>query len=206
MPTRLRISARRIVGRIEMAAVPALGQERRSIDRQDELAAEAFVSPLMRLLNRRMPDRVVAPMIRQTRSGEGALSVFVIDIDRFKQVNDRYGHDVGDVVLKQVANIVRANIRSQDAVARFGGEELVVAMPNTDAAAASAIADRIREIIPRETGRSLAVTVSIGVAGDRGSEVSFKRLFKAADEALYVAKQNGRNQIALASSPFAVTA
>ncbi|WAJ28908.1 GGDEF domain-containing protein [Antarcticirhabdus aurantiaca] len=176
-----------------------LGRERRSLDRQHELEVEAFVDPLTKLPNRRMLERVVAPMIQRTQDGHGALSVLVIDIDHFKQVNDRYGHDAGDVVLQQVAQIVRRNIRSQDAVARFGGEELIVAMPSTEAAAASAMADRIREIIARETGRNLGVTVSIGVAADRGKQATFKRLFKAADEALYFAKQNGRNQIALAA-------
>ena len=136
-----------------------------------------------------------------SRSGH-PVSLLVIDIDRFKCMNDRFGHDVGDVVLTRVADVILNNVRRGDVVARYGGEEIVVLLPSTGIAAASAIADRIRSLVDldvfhqdRDAGR---VTVSIGVAAQQGEGVSFRGLFKAADEALYLAKERGRNRVELA--------
>ncbi|MEF2551549.1 diguanylate cyclase [Aurantimonas sp. A2-1-M11] len=166
------------------------------------LEAEATTDPLTLLPNRRHLERRTSEMVETAQRNGKPISVLVIDIDRFKEVNDNYGHDVGDAILQKVAAVVRASVRKSDALARFGGEEVVVAMADTTLAAAAHTAERIRSAVDadvfhrdRETGN---VTVSVGVATQQGEDLSFKRLFKAADEALFLAKQRGRNRVEFA--------
>jgi len=187
-----------------------LSNERKAFVFGRALEAEASTDPLTLLPNRRALERRTSDMITAARQSGEPVSVLVIDIDRFKQVNDTYGHDIGDVILKRVADMVRVNVRSYDAVARFGGEEIVVAMPDTSVAAAVQVADRIRSGVDdevfhgdRDTGN---VTVSVGVASQAGDDLSFKRLFKAADEALFLAKERGRNRVECATVPEPVAA
>ncbi|MCD1643542.1 diguanylate cyclase [Aurantimonas coralicida] len=166
------------------------------------LEAEASTDPLTLLPNRRHLERRTSEMVEVARRNDRPISVLVIDIDRFKQVNDTYGHDVGDTILLKVADVVRDNVRKSDAVARFGGEEIVVAMADATPAAALQTAERIRLSVDdkvfhgdQENGN---VTVSVGVATQEGEDLSFKRLFKAADEALFLAKDRGRNRVEVA--------
>ncbi len=127
------------------------------------------------------------------------LSVIMIDIDHFKKVNDVHGHDVGDVVLKETANVLRSATRQGEEVARLGGEEFLVVCPNATAAQARVCAERIRLAIERNViqcaGFQRNVTVSLGVAERTPGVAKYDALFKAADEAVYVAKNNGRNQV-----------
>ena len=129
------------------------------------------------------------------------VSLLMIDIDHFKAVNDRYGHTVGDRVLREIAERIGYNVRGFDLAARYGGEEFVVVMPDTSVEVALAVADRLREKIAEvpvaTTGAAeeLGVTVSIGVAETRGKEESFESLLRRADEALYRAKGEGRNRV-----------
>jgi len=122
-----------------------------------------------------------------------------MDIDHFKKINDTYGHDVGDLVLKTFADLIRGIIRKSDICARFGGEEFVVLLPNTDREGARVLAERIRTAVaknPVEHGSIVIVfTVSIGISQCRKGMQSIDELIKEADIALYRAKEGGRNRV-----------
>jgi len=140
---------------------------------------------------------------RSLRTGE-AVAVVMMDLDRFKQVNDTYGHPTGDVILYETAQIVRDTAREIDMPGRYGGEEFIAILPGTEESAAAAFAERVRLAVERHLFRDGAtevrMTVSCGVAafpGDRAD--SPESLLKAADEALYQAKNAGRNQVVRAS-------
>ncbi|MFL6619406.1 MAG: DUF484 family protein [Povalibacter sp.] len=152
--------------------------------------------------------RLKEELARAQRQGSG-LTCLLIDLDRFKQINDQHGHLVGDVALREAAQRVDAHIRDSDAAARFGGDEFVVLAPGISPEQAAALAERIRQAVseaPLEvsSGLELQLTVSIGVAGivlDRNEadlKTSAEQLLASADAALYRAKQNGRNRVELA--------
>ena len=126
------------------------------------------------------------------------LSVLITDIDHFKKVNDNYGHDVGDCVIKGLGEILKRAKRTTDLVARFGGEEFVVVCEQTDEKGAMLLAERIREELSKTTFHTekgpLSVTCSLGVATFPEAGVDWESLFKAADDALYVSKRSGRNR------------
>jgi two-component system, cell cycle response regulator len=124
--------------------------------------------------------------------------VLVTDIDFFKKVNDTYGHDIGDVVIRGLGDVLKRHKRNTDVVSRFGGEEFVVLCEQTDAKGAMLLAERIREelgkiVFPAPTGE-VNVTCSIGVATFPEAGRDWETLFKSADEALYVSKRSGRNK------------
>ncbi len=125
----------------------------------------------------------------------------ITDLDKFKSLNDTYGHDGGDAVLREFATRLRKNVRGIDLACRFGGEEFVVVMPDTEAAIASKVAERIRAEIEQvpftvdASGRKVGVTVSIGVASLQPPHDTVQTLMKRADVALYEAKANGRNRV-----------
>jgi diguanylate cyclase (GGDEF)-like protein len=125
------------------------------------------------------------------------LSLLILDLDHFKQVNDTFGHDAGDAVLKTTTNIVSSVLRRIDIFARYGGEEFIIALPETTLAGAAALAEKIRSAVEQHlfpaAGR---ITISIGAAEFAGNETD--ALVKRADEALYAAKRNGRNRVELA--------
>lgn len=157
-----------------------------------------------RYLNARLKEELA----RAQRQGT-SLTCLLIDLDRFKQINDQHGHLAGDMALREVAQRVDAHIRGSDAAARFGGDEFVVLAPGITPEQAAALAERIRTAVcdtPLEihAGVSLRMTVSIGVAGTTLSrdeadlKAAAERLLADADSALYRAKQNGRNRVELA--------
>ena len=125
------------------------------------------------------------------------LSLILLDVDHFKSVNDRYGHDAGDVVLVAVARAMERSIRNIDVCARYGGEELAVLLPQTGLAAAVEVAERIRQVIAAHEipigGRTLTITASLGVSCYPESAATHDALFTSADQALYDAKGSGRN-------------
>jgi len=159
----------------------------------------AIIDPLTRLHNRRYLQTQLATLVNDDAVRGAALSLMVLDIDHFKQINDQYGHDCGDEVLRESADRLRDAVRSIDIVARFGGEEFVIVLPDTDTYAAERIAERVRSAIDMRPfsvssgTKTIHVTASIGVATRSGSGVSGDALFKLADTALYEAKRNGRN-------------
>ncbi|RKJ95618.1 GGDEF domain-containing protein [Alicycliphilus denitrificans] len=166
----------------------------------DELTGVANRRALIQAL-----DRDVAHAVR---SGE-PYALLMLDVDHFKSVNDGHGHRAGDQVLCHVAAILRARLRAQDLVGRYGGEEFVVLLPGTPARGAAGLAETLREAVEQTPceyeGRAIRVTVSIGVCGARlESGDTWDRLIHAADQALYAAKAAGRNRvecIALAQEP-----
>lgn len=140
-------------------------------------------------------DREIARAVRHGRP----LAICLVDVDRFKPVNDRFGHIAGDGVLRQLAGILRRFARSEDMAARIGGEEFAVLLPETDVAAARAFAERLREAVATDTftldGESHRLTISIGIAGLADGREERSHLMKAADAALYRAKNEGRNRV-----------
>ncbi|MBE0697506.1 MAG: sensor domain-containing diguanylate cyclase, partial [Anaerolineaceae bacterium] len=129
-----------------------------------------------------------------------AASVMMVDIDRFKKVNDTYGHFTGDLVLQAVAKICSEALRTTDIVGRWGGEEFTIVLPEADRDGALMIAERIRRmveecVIPLADGRSISVTVSLGIATLSETCCRLEELVDRADRAMYAAKQAGRNQV-----------
>lgn len=162
------------------------------------LSAEARTDSLTGLPNRRAFDEHLAWWLDQWRRGrQTPVSLLLIDVDRFKQLNDRYGHPAGDAALRWLAKKARATVREVDVAARYGGEEFAVIMPGVAAAAAAVLAERLRAAIAAEpfthAGATLQVTASIGLATSLGNDDPAS-LARRADEALYAAKQNGRNR------------
>lgn len=161
----------------------------------------AVMDTLTGLHNRRYLDSRLNVLFRESVLRARSLSLLVLDIDRFKSVNDTYGHEAGDEVLKEFADRVRACTRGIDLVARLGGEEIVVVLPDTTLDAGGAVAERIRQRIEAEPfavsagARRLPVTVSIGVASRRAGDTGPADVMKRADDGLYRAKEAGRNRV-----------
>ena len=124
-------------------------------------------------------------------------TVVVLDLDRFKNINDTFGHQTGDVVLREVGGLFRAVVRSETPVARFGGEEFVILLPGVDAAAGMALAERVRRAINdfdwEDVAMDLKVSISAGVT--HGPMVGVRELMRLADTALYEAKRAGRDRV-----------
>ncbi len=162
-----------------------------------EAIQSAFVDALTGVKNRAAYKSNLSREIEISRRRSSELSLIVFDIDHFKRVNDRFGHTVGDLVLKNVAQAVEATIRSSDALYRIGGEEFVVVLNGTDRRGAQLLAERIRkniEALVFTSPKALSVTMSLGVA-TLIKEDSSRKLFERADAALYQAKETGRNQV-----------
>jgi diguanylate cyclase (GGDEF)-like protein len=133
------------------------------------------------------------------------LSCMVIDVDQFKQVNDNYGHDVGDTMLKQSAHTIKSALRTEDVICRMGGDEFLVICPDTDLDSALVCAERVRQAMSKlaiQVGSiSLGSSVSIGVAQRVSSMADVSALIKRADEGVYLAKAGGRNCALSAQTP-----
>ncbi len=161
----------------------------------------AVTDSLTGLHNRRYLDSHMSVMFEEAQQRAKPLSLVICDIDHFKLVNDRHGHDAGDEVLLEFANRVRKNVRNIDLACRYGGEEFVVVMPDTDLQMARTAAERIREevathpFVIKGGVAQLPVTVSIGLATMQAGDSSALKILKRADVALYNAKRAGRNQV-----------
>lgn len=164
----------------------------------------ATTDGLTGLFNHRIfQEKLTGELKRQTRIS-GPLSLMLTDIDFFKKVNDTYGHPVGDIVLKGVSTVIRESLRDIDIPARYGGEEFAVILPGTDGPGARIIAERLREAVQGKTfgadEKSFTVSISIGIAVSPADAMRKEELIEKADQALYHAKHNGRNQSVLWSS------
>ncbi|RIJ28733.1 PleD family two-component system response regulator [Henriciella algicola] len=172
---------------------------RNRVDRGLELSV---IDQLTGLYNRRYMNNQLSLWMKRSSMGGTPLSVVSVDIDHFKKVNDVYGHEAGDRVLKEFAERIMANVRPKDIVCRPGGEEFLVIMPETGGDLACSAAERIRRAIAAETfdggtrsASALEVTVSAGVATFLGDEDTIADMMRRADDALYKAKSAGRNQV-----------
>ncbi|MGH9360359.1 MAG: GGDEF domain-containing protein, partial [Thermoanaerobaculia bacterium] len=133
------------------------------------------------------------------------LTIAMADLDHFKEVNDRHGHLAGDALLKRVAQVAAAGLRSTDAIGRYGGEEFLLVLPETDLGGAGAVAEKIRSMVqratvPLEDGSVAGATISIGLAaleefGPREARITARDLLAEADRSLYEAKNGGRNRV-----------
>jgi len=169
----------------------------------DRLERQAQQDYLTGLCNRRFfLEQGELELARAQRYGN-ELSLFMLDIDHFKAINDTYGHATGDIVLQTLSHILREILRSIDIIGRWGGEEFVILLPETDAQEAAEIAERLREAIDHAkvtlaTGLPLHFTASIGIATLKEKDTNIDILLNYADEALYQAKNTGRNKVCIA--------
>ena len=168
--------------------------------KRDALARMAFRDTLTGLHNRRYFDEKLDEEITRAKRYDRALSLILVDIDHFQAYNDTWGHQKGDEVLAAVAGILKSSCRSSDIVARYGGEEMVFILPETDASRAVKLAEKARHNIEvrTEAAAGQPVTVSLGVAGLGPGTSTASSLIAAADRALYRAKEQGRNRVVTA--------
>jgi two-component system cell cycle response regulator len=171
----------------------------------DRLAAVekvATTDQLTGVLNRQASLRRLAAELERSGRYGSPVTVGLADIDHFKRVNDTYGHAAGDIVLRHVAQLIRGDLRAGDTLGRYGGEEFLIVLPESDVESAAAAADKIRRLVGRTPvtlpdGEELAVTISIGVAAGSGQGLRLDTITRDADTALYAAKSLGRDQVYL---------
>ncbi len=155
----------------------------------------AVTDSLTGLYNRRYLAAHLASTVDSLAAEGKPLALAMVDIDHFKAINDSHGHAAGDGVLRDIAELLKRSLRATDMVARLGGEEFVVVMPDTDVGMAEAVTRRLRRVIAEATAAKVPITVSIGVAAMQGPGDTPERLLKRADDALYEAKRGGRNRV-----------
>ncbi|HEX3535828.1 MAG TPA: PleD family two-component system response regulator [Stellaceae bacterium] len=177
-------------------------------ENQQRSLSLALTDELTGLFNRRYLFAHLEELLARRGEAGSDVAVLVLDIDHFKMVNDRHGHLGGDDVLRELAERMLRQVRSVDLVARFGGEEFVVVMPETNLAGAEVVAERLRLAIARapfrlpSSGEQVPITISIGVAAAESAEDGVDAMLKRADEALYTAKNGGRDRVvALSATP-----
>jgi len=200
----------KVVERGEVATLPQLAAERwpdeltllaRSFQAMHARLAEQIGSdPLTGCMNRRSLEARLRSDLRQARRRGSTVAVVGVDLDHFKEINDTRGHPVGDIVLQQLAGIMKVTARDTDSVARFGGDEFVILLPDTGWQGALTFAERLRRCVDDYSfgppDAPVTTTISVGVALGRGSEAtSADALLKEADTALYKAKTAGRNRV-----------
>jgi len=169
------------------------------------LARLSTTDPVTGLRTRRYAAEVLNIEWIRARRYRTPLSVMMADLDHFKRVNDRYGHPAGDAVLRGVSEVLRQSLRAPDVAGRYGGEEILVILPQTDAGGAAQMAERWRDSVEKAAfaspdGQSIGVTVSIGVAAFDTAHASPEDLVSDADAALYRAKADGRNRVEVGGS------
>lgn len=166
---------------------------------QDELSEIARIDPLTGLYNRRAFDECCEIEFSRAQRSGSSFSIIMCDLDHFKKVNDRYGHHIGDEVLKRFAAILKDKIRQQDVAARFGGEEFVLLLPDTNTEQGLQVAEQLRAKtaatqVTLDEGIEFTISASFGVAHNCASDSTWSAVLQRADNALYIAKKQGRNQ------------
>jgi diguanylate cyclase (GGDEF)-like protein len=194
-PRELPLTLRLVITRVAEHAALSIANRRLVL----ALRGQANTDARTGLTNTRSFDET-AERILANRSGRDRVAILMLDLDHFKEFNDRFGHPAGDEALRAFANLLSSSIRDEDVAARYGGEEFAVCLPGINAAAAMEIAERIRQrteatIIPLSPGMTGRITVSIGIATAPDDGAELLSLLKAADEALYRAKLDGRNRV-----------
>ncbi len=166
----------------------------------------AVIDPLTGIYNRRYAYQHMNRVMERARETEGTFAVMMIDLDKFKAINDRWGHDAGDAVLKEFSRRLQENIRGVDLVARFGGEEFFVAMPDIDHDQAAIAAERIRGAVEGRpfdvpsAGEGIRVTASVGVAIGTAADDDAEAIIRRADHALFHSKNGGRNRVSFCAA------
>jgi diguanylate cyclase (GGDEF)-like protein len=171
---------------------------------RSELQRLAMYDTLTDIFNRRAFMELAGRESARSQRSHEPFAVLMMDLDHFKRVNDRHGHQAGDRVLRAFAAVLKRGVRTADLVCRYGGEEFCALLPDTGRAEATAIAERIRAAAAEKplAGLPLPVTVSIGVGLCKGDGCTLEEMITRADEALYRAKRTGRNRVVtLASQP-----
>jgi len=165
----------------------------------NELKELAATDSLTGILNRRTIEVETMRQLAQIKRSGDNVAIMMIDVDHFKQINDRHGHPAGDEVLRRLAHLMRSVVRGTDYIARYGGEEFCILLPATGEKQAAALAERLRRLYSELrvdwNGHSLQSTISIGVADSRQAGSDLETLIKAVDTALYQAKHQGRNRV-----------
>jgi len=156
------------------------------------------------LYNRRYFNEIIKSLLLIAKRTSQLFSLIIIDIDDFKNVNDTYGHSVGDRVINDLADIFRNTVRNSDISVRFGGEEFVIILPNTHLKEAEIIAKKLKDIVENNTiilkdGSRIKFTISLGVSQIQQDDESVETVLHKADEALYQAKNSGKNTIVIKS-------
>jgi diguanylate cyclase (GGDEF)-like protein len=173
-----------------------------SLETHEKILKQSLTDPLTGLYNRRFFEQELDHEIKRCQRYGRAFTLLMADIDYFKKINDTYGHDAGDEILKQVGYLIKANLRGLDTVARVGGEEFAVILPETPPNSISVITRRLMKAMRgcEPSSRPMAgdrykITFSLGVATYRRGPASPKQMFKLVDNSLYEAKRRGRNQV-----------
>jgi diguanylate cyclase (GGDEF)-like protein len=162
---------------------------------------EAILDPLTGLLNRHALAPRFVELSHQARLTHQPICMLLCDVDSFKAINDRYGHDRGDAVLRDIAYELRKRLRSFELVYRLGGEEFLIVLPGVTHTEGGEIAERLRAAVAETNPTGIAVTISVGLSTGVGESVVYETLFKSADRALYDAKHAGRNRVVAAPEP-----
>jgi len=155
----------------------------------------AMTDPLTGLANRRALETALESAVSRAKRHRFDLSVIFLDVDHFKQFNDRFGHKVGDEVLRVVARVLLSTVRAEDVAGRYGGEEFLVVLPDIDLAGSVTVAERIRTAVRALNLPLPPVTISLGVATLEAQSSSVAALVAKADRALYVSKRSGRDRV-----------
>lgn len=181
------------------------------IERISYLQHESITDPLIGIYNRRYLDRIIVQEFQRALRYRLPLSFFMLDIDHFKTINDRYGHPAGDQTLINLGQLLSQKVRETDIIARYGGEEIAILAVQTPLSNASILAERLRQaiessiVVPAEDAENrpaIAITVSIGVAALDEQITSPHVLIERADKALYQAKEGGRNRVVVFDGNF----
>jgi len=167
---------------------------------ESQKRSESAVDALTGVPNRRSMEATARGLVAQAHVTGAPLAVLLCDLDLFKSINDCYGHQRGDAVLVETAEVIRRTLRPTEQVYRVGGEEFLVLVPGCDVAPAARVAERVRAAIETARPGGLPVTASVGYSAAVGRDADFDELFRAADAALYEAKRAGRNRVAHAGA------
>ena len=178
-----------LLGALVVAQQPVLNAELR-------WRRDAVLDPLTGLLNRQGLEGRFREVAEQARLTEAPVSLVMCDLDGFKGLNDKHGHACGDAVLRDVAYVLRKELRSFELLYRVGGEELLLVLPGAGLRPGCDVAEHVRATIERSLPAGLPVTTSVGVCSATGDDIEFGPMFEAADRALYEAKRRGRNRVA----------
>jgi diguanylate cyclase (GGDEF)-like protein len=198
------LSTQELISKSQQQLIDRIGEQialaLSNVRLRETLRRQSIVDPLTGLFNRRYMDETFKRELLRAERKNVPLALIMLDLDHFKRVNDTFGHDAGDAILKNVAQAIRANIRESDLACRFGGEELAIILPECDAETAIERAEKIRVAIAsidvQHGGRPLgSATASLGVAVFPKHGRDSEALLHAADQALYQAKQAGRNRV-----------